>query len=230
VSILPALSKIYEKVVADQMYSAFSSLSPNLSGYLKGHFCCTALLKMVEDWRSSLDNREAIATIAVDLSKMFDSVYHAFLLAKLRADQTLELMENYLRDRRQRVKIDGVYSEWKTVKVGIPQESLLGPLLFNIYINDLNFLVTNTSLWLYADDTSECASNLTPPVMEYIINSDLHLLSTWFQQNYLEINVSKTQAMAIGPVSYCYDFSVHVDNNAVVTTDSLKILGVTLDC
>ena len=77
---LPALSKIYEKVVADQVYHAFApSLSPNLSGYLTGHSCCTALLKMVEDWRLSLDNREAVATLAIDLSKAFDSVCHGLL-------------------------------------------------------------------------------------------------------------------------------------------------------
>ncbi|XP_068728844.1 uncharacterized protein [Montipora capricornis] len=230
-SVLPALSKIYEKVVADQVYHAFApSLSPNLSGYLTGHSCCTALLKTVEDWRLSLDNREAVATLAIDLSKAFDSVCHGLLLAKLRAygftDQALELMSNYLKDRRQRVKLDGIYSDWKPLKVGVPQGSLLGPLLFNIYIDDLNLQVTNSSLRLYADDTTEYASDASPPVLEFIINSDLYILSTWLRQNY-QINASKTQAMAIGPVSYRYNFSV--DNNEVDVNDTLKILGVTLD-
>ena len=232
VSVLPALSKIYEKVVADQVYHAFApSLSPNLSGYLTGHSCCTALLKTVEDWRLSLDNREAVATLAIDLSKAFDSVCHGLLLAKLRAygftDQALELMSNYLKDRRQRVKLDGIYSDWKPLKVGVPQGSLLGPLLFNIYINDLNLQVTNSSLRLYADDITEYASDASPPVLEFIINPDLHILSTWLRQNYLQINASKTQAMAIGPVSYRYNFSV--DNNEVDVNATLKILGVTLD-
>jgi len=96
VSILTALSKIYERVVADQVYTAFvPRLSPNLSGYLSGHSCCTALLKMVEDWRLSLDEREAVATVAVDLSKAFDSVCHTLFLAKLKAyrftEQALDL-------------------------------------------------------------------------------------------------------------------------------------------
>ena len=231
-SVLPALSKIYEKAVADQVYYAFApSLSPNLSGYLTGHSCYTALLKTVEDWRLSLDNREAVATLAIDLSKAFDSVCHGLLLTKLRAygfaDQALELMSNYLKDRRQRVKLDGIYSDWKPLKVGVPQGSLLGPLLFNIYINDLNLRVTNSSLRLYADDTTEYASDASPPVLEFIINSDLQILSTWLRQNYLQINASKTQAMAIGPLSYPYYFSV--DNNEVDVNDTLKILGVTLD-
>ena len=102
VLIFCALSKIYEnKVVADQMYSEFSpSLSPNLSGYLKRHSCCIAMLKMVGDLRLSLANREADATLLVELNNAFDFVCHALLLAKLRAygftDQVLELMRNYL--------------------------------------------------------------------------------------------------------------------------------------
>ena len=81
-SVLPALFKIYEQVVADQVCHAFAlSLSLNLSAL---HFCCTALLKMKEDWRLSLDNKEAVASLAIDLSKAFDSVCHSQLLAKLR--------------------------------------------------------------------------------------------------------------------------------------------------
>ena len=94
------------------------------------------------------------------------------------------------------------------------------PELYRCYIE-------NSSLRLYADDTTKYASDASPPVLEYIINSDLYILSTWLQQNYLQINASKTQAMAIGPASYRYNFSV--DNNEVDANDTLKILGVTLD-
>ena len=102
VSLLTALSKVFERVMFDQMYEAFRcKLSHNLSGYLRGHSCCSALLKMTEDWRASLDRREAVAAVAVDLSKAFDSVCHSLLLAKLTAygfsGRALQLMTAYPR-------------------------------------------------------------------------------------------------------------------------------------
>ena len=115
VSILTALSKVFERVMFDQMYEASQcKLSHKLSGYLRGHSCCSALLKMTEDWRASLDRREAVAAVAVDLSKAFDSVCHSLILAKLTAygfsGRALLLMTAYLCERKQRVKLDNTYS------------------------------------------------------------------------------------------------------------------------
>ena len=95
----------------DKIYEAFYwRLSPNLSGFLKGHLCCTVLFKLTEDWRASLDRRENVAAVAIDLSKAFDSVCHSLLLAKLKpygfTDNTLEILTTYLIGQRQRVKLD----------------------------------------------------------------------------------------------------------------------------
>ena len=142
------------------------------------------------------------------MRKAFDFVSHGLLLAKLRAygfsKSAIELMSCYLCGRRQRVKLDNVYSDWRVVKTGVPQGSLLGPLLFNIYINDLNYKVSNTSLRLYADDTTEYASDVSPMVLECTINEDLKIVSSWFESNYLKTNDTKTQAMVIGPSEYKY--------------------------
>ena len=86
VSILTALSKVFEKVMYDQMYADFNpKLSPNLSGFLKHHSCCTALIKMTEDWRAGLGGREAVVAVTVDLSKAFDCICHSLLLSKLKS-------------------------------------------------------------------------------------------------------------------------------------------------
>ena len=117
VSLLTAFSKVFERVMFDQMYEAFRcKLSHNLSGHLRGHSCCSARLKMTKGWRASLDRREAVVAIAVDLCKAFDSVCHSLLLAKLTAygfsGRALQLMTAYLCERKQRVKLGNTYSQW----------------------------------------------------------------------------------------------------------------------
>ncbi len=127
--------------------------------------------------------------------------------------------------RRQRV--DGAYSKRRIIGAGVPQGSFFGPLLFNMYVNDLNYFVANTSLRLYADDTTEYASDASPIVLQYVLNSDLSVLSRWFARHYVQINAAKTQAVAIGPSSYEYEF--HLNDVLVVTEDTLKISRVILD-
>ena len=121
-------------------------------------------------------------------------------------------MKAYLCGRKQRVKIDNTFSQWKAVRSGVPQGGLLGPLLFNIYMNGLNHFVLGSSLRLYADDTTAYASDTSPLVLEYIINSDLQSGCKWFENNYLNINTTKTQAMAIGPINNEYNINLHNSN------------------
>jgi len=134
VSILTSLSKVFEKVIYDQTWIAFHNvLSSNLSGIMKTHSCCTVLLKMTEDWRNSVDNKEAVAAVAVDLSKALDAINYSLLLAKLKAygfsTHVLELMSTYLLGHQQCVRLDGVCSNFKTVKP--PLQNLEARLIRN---------------------------------------------------------------------------------------------------
>ena len=180
-------------------------------------------LKMTQDWRTSLDNREEVAAVAIDLSKAFDSVCHNLLFAKLRAygfsKDAVSMMSAYLLGRRQRVRVENTYSQWRIVRAGVPQGSLLGPLLFNIFMNDINYYISITSLRLYADDTTDYASDISPMVLEYIINQDLRYFSRWVAINYLKINESKTQAITFGPSKYGFNFKL--DDSEIKLADWL---------
>ena len=134
VSILPALSKIFEKILADQMTEFFDNIfSPSLSAFRKGISCQSILLKMMEDWRKALDDRKCVGAVLMDLSKAFDCMPHNLLLAKLQAyglsNEAITLMRSYLTGRRQRVKIGSTTSAWLEIQKGGPQGSILGPLL-----------------------------------------------------------------------------------------------------
>ena len=128
VSVLPATSKLFEKVMFDQLYASFAPIfSSNVSGFLKGHSCATALIKLTDDWRSALDENKETGVVAIDLSKAFDCICHNLLLAKIQAygvqEPALQLLRSYmyLHDRKQRVICNNKCSSWLPLRCGVPQ-------------------------------------------------------------------------------------------------------------
>ena len=139
----------------------------------------------------------------------------------------LSLMSSYLLGRKQRVCFHGVCSSYSELRTGLPQGSLLGPLLFNIFINDLNYAVPDVSLRLYTDDTTLYASDVSPIALQFVVNRGLSRLSEWFDANYLLINNAKPQALPIAPCKYDFDLNLNV--SGVTKLPSIRILGVELD-
>ena len=199
--------------------------------YRKHHGCDTALLSLTEEWRKELDDRKIIGLVSIDLSKAFDSLPHDLIAKKFKEyvadERTANIIEDYFSDRQQRVKVAGEYSSWNYISRGIAQGSILGPLIFNIFINDLLFIVKRCKLSSYADDMQIFFALNDYREVESAINSDLELVDKWYDENGLKRNNSKYQAIVMGKSDATLDFES--ENSSIPVTKVFDMLGITID-
>lgn len=202
-----SLSKVFEKIVKTQIQEyiqRFSLLSPYQSGFRSGHSTTSALLKVHDDIHQCIDKKGVAFLLLIDFSKAFDRVSHAKLLHKLShqfnfsRDAAL-LIKSYLCQRTQVVELDGSLSNTIFILSGVPQGSVLGPLLFSLFINDLPSILKNCSIHMFADDVQLyiCSTDYNTYDLAQLINYDLERLSKWSSSNLLPINSTKTKAMFI---------------------------------
>ncbi|KAL9985372.1 hypothetical protein ACROYT_G007767 [Oculina patagonica] len=232
VTVLPVFGKVFERLIHMQMTEHFEPIfHDSVFAYRKYHGCPPALLTLTEHWKEELDKRNAIAAIAIDLSKAFDCLPHELILEKLKfygmEDKAVALLYSYLSSRYQRVKLGDTFSDWTGVAAGVPQGSILGPLLFNIFMNDLNFAIERCKFMNYADDTKIHTSDPSPQVVEEDINRDLANTLHWFQQSGMKANPEKYQALVLGNSDY--DMNIKCVDKRIPISKEIKLLGVTLD-
>ena len=225
ISGLPSGSKIFERIIQGQIGNFVDKLlSPYLCGYRKGYSMQHALITLLEKWRISLDNNGIGGAILMDLSKAFDTVNHNLLIAKLQAYgfsmKALKLIKSYLSNKWQRTKVNNFFSSWTELSHGVPQVSILGPLLFNIYLNDLLFIPLDTGVCNFADDIS---LNVIAKKLE----SSVSVVIDWFTNNYMKLNESKCHLLLCGNKEEV--IIAKIGSSSVIETHEVRLLGVIIN-
>jgi len=235
ISLLSCLSKVFEKLVFNHMFGFVKSnniLNVNQSGFIPGDSTVNQLMTICHNIASHFDSGDELVAVFLDLTKAFDKVWHKGLLHKLRKvgihGQVYQLLSSYLESRQQFVTINGQTSETRGLTSGVPQGSVLGPLLFLIYINDINENVSNPS-FLFADDTSVFGSiqNSDATLAIANLNQDLNEIHKWSKKWLVEINPSKTVAMLFSIKQQPTQLTpILLDNKVVPLVSVHKHLGM----
>ena len=239
ISLLSNINKIFEKLVHERLY-CFLELHDCIYelqfGFRTKHSTNHALMSLTEIIRNALDNSNFACGIFVDFQKAFDTVDHDILLQKLEHYGIRGLANNwfksYLSNRQQYVSINGFHSNPLPMKYGVPQGSVLGPLLFLIYINDLRNSIRHCIVHHFADDTNLLYSSKNLKTIQNKINQDLKSLCTWLRANKISLNASKTELIVFRDPrkKLTMDMKIKIDGKKLIPCSSVKILGVYLDC
>ena len=210
-------------------------LHKSISAFRQNYSCQSVLMEAVEQWRSELDRGNSVGVVLMDLSKAFDCMPHALLVAKLHGygmtTNSVKLLASYLTDRLQRVRIGSSFSDWLPISKGIPQGSVLGPALFNIFINDLYGFIKNACLFNYADDNTLSASGKDPGRIKEILTQESKIAIDWFSDNSMEANPGKFQTMLLCKnKSFSDNFVLNFNDICIEGEPFVKLLGVYIDC
>ena len=237
ISLLSNISKIYERVFHTQLYHFFDDNNlfyQRQFGFRKKHSTEHALLNIVENVRNKMRNKTFSCGTFIDLEKAFDTVNHKILLEKLSyygvKGNALYWLRDYLTNRKQCVILDES-STYLPITCGVPQGSILGPLLFTIYINDMHKAVVNSIVYHFADDTNLIYSSKNIKILRNNMNHDLSSIYIWLCANRLSINAAKTEFILFKPPKCKIEdrFTLKVNNVTIFESTKLRYLGVILD-
>ena len=239
ISLLCSVSKVFEKLVYKHIFNHMLNnniLSPYQSGFIPSDSTTGQLAYLYHRFCEAIDSGKEVRVVFCDVSKAFDRVWHRGLLIKLKSigvrGKLFDWFANYLTDRKQQVQIENISSDMLSVDAGVPQGSILGPLLFLVYINDI---VRNiqANIRLFADDTSLSILVNSPNEAANILNNDLNTISLWANTWLVSFNPIKTKNMIVSKkVNETNHPPLYFNGHVIDTTHEHKHLGITLsnDC
>ena len=239
ISILPSISKILEKIIYNRLLDFVTRnniFSPHQYGFRPNRSTHMAINDLYCKITSDLDNKHHCLGIFLDLSKAFDTLNHDILIDKLNSYGIRGIancwIKNYLSNRKQYVVYNNIPSSYSDIICGVPQGSILGPLLFLLYINDLPLASPSSHFIIFADDTNILFSHKDPSELEKLINNELKNISNWFKLNKLSLNIDKTNYMIFKnkhnnkPTP---NLKIEIDNKHIEKVDTTKFLGILID-
>jgi hypothetical protein len=240
ISVIPPIAKVFETLIADQIYKYFENqniLSDCQFGFRKNSSCELALNTMIQEWRDSLDIEKHVIALFLDLSKAFDTINHMLLIRKLEhynfSIEAVNLIKDYLKNRKIAVNLNQTKSKQESLCTGVPQGSVLGPLLFIIFVNDLSWLQISSKMVLFADDTTLFINGFDLDVILQQLSKDIEQVNVWLKHNNLVLNLKKTIAMHFPLSSHqkklYKSLDLKFDDVNIEFVENTKLLGVTID-
>ena len=236
VALLPQFSKILEKLFCKRLnkfIDKYKLLTESQYGFRSNRSTSLAILELIEEISTALDNKDYTIGVFIDLRKAFDTIDHKLLLTKLEhfgiRGIVNDWLKSYLSNRKQFVEINKTQSDPLEVLCGVPQGSVLGPLLFIMYINDICNASTLLKMILFADDTNLFRSGRDLELLCKEISDELHKLNLWFSVNKLSLNVAKTNFILFSGRKIIKDVRISIDDQIIERVYHTKFLGVYID-
>ena len=237
---ISVVAKVFERIIYDQVYAYLGEhniICKHQSGFRAAHSTVTALLEATDTWAYNIDRGKINAVVFLDLKKAFDTVDHKILLSKLKnygiSGNAYQWFESYLENRTQKCSTNGSLSSKRVLRCGVPQGTMLGPLLFLLYINDLPNCLSHCNPRMYTDDTHLTYASDNVENIESYLNQDLGNIYSWLRANRLTLNMTKTEFLLIGSrqrqSSLTVSPALTINGVKVKQVTNTKSLGIIID-